>query len=268
MARPRTWDDDKLTAALAAAKTWNDVVKEVGRKPSTRATRTIQGHVLRLGLKPDHLPEIPVDVPVMGEDWPSRRAVLAEAVKESGSWTEVLRRLGCEYSGSAYPAARRLAEQMGLDTSHLPAVWNQRAVVPATPLPFSSGELDTHLRAAAIGDAVSWFLRRGYVPSLPVEPARYDLVVESDDGLKKVQVKSTTCRRAGTWFVRIWRMEYASGNDLNCNGRRGRTAYLPGEIDLFFVLTGDGSKFLIPVEATAGQTTLSLDRKYAAFKVH
>lgn len=267
MARPRTWNDDQLREAVASARTWNDVVKGVGRRPSARATRTIQGHVLRLGIKFEHLPDIPPDVPPLEDDWPARRDALPAAVRESQSWAEVLRRLGCEYSGSAYPAARRLAAELGLNTSHLPEVWNKRAVVPGAPLPFAATPSERQLRAAAIGDAISWFMHRGYVASIPVEPARYDLVVESDSGLKRVQVKSTTSRRKDQWHVRIYRMEYGLRDELDCNGKRGRTPYLPGEVDLFFVLTGDGSKFLIPIEATRGQLTLTLDRKYAAYKV-
>ncbi|WP_430503102.1 group I intron-associated PD-(D/E)XK endonuclease [Micromonospora trifolii] len=67
-----------------------------------------------------------------------------------------------------------------------------RQAVPDVAVPFASAELPDRLRAAAIGEAIAWFLRRGYLPSIPVEPTRYDLVVESDDGLKRVQVKSTT----------------------------------------------------------------------------
>ncbi|MGW3608054.1 group I intron-associated PD-(D/E)XK endonuclease [Micromonospora sp. NPDC005161] len=204
----------------------------------------------------------------MAEDWTARRMSLAEAVQASRSWAEVMRQLGCENSGSAHNAAKRLAAELGLDTSHLAESWNRRAVVPSSSLPFSAEESDAHLRTAAVGDAVSWFLRRGYATSLPVEPTRYDLIVESDEGLKKVQVKSTTSRDpAGRWTVGVGRLEYGLRDNLDCNGRRGTTAYRPSEVDLFFIVTSGPDRYLIPIEATGGARSLTLDRKYGAFRV-
>jgi hypothetical protein len=43
--------------------------------------------------------------------------------------------------------------------------------------------------------------------------------------------------------------------------------YRPDEVDLFFVVTSSGEKYLIPIGATNGATSLTLDEKYAAYKV-
>lgn len=116
---------------------------------------------------------------------------------------------------------------------------------PYVPVPFSRDVDPNLLRAAAIGHAVAWFLARGYTPSIPVEPAQYDLVVESDDGLQRVQVKSTTRReRSGRWCAGIRRQEYTPGDG------RSRRGYRSDEIDLFFIVAGDGTAYLIPLDAT------------------
>lgn len=128
-------------------------------------------------------------------------------------------------------------------------------------LPFAASGADENLRTAAIGEAVAWFLQRGYVPSIPVEPTRYDLVVESDDGLKRVQVKSTTSTERDRWLVRIARKGYEAG------GQRGRRVYDEDDIDLLFIVTSSGDKYLVPIGITGGAASLTLDSKYAAYKV-
>ena len=141
------------------------------------------------------------------------------------------------------------------------------APVPGVPLPFSRPVTDESLRRASIGVAIAWFAARSYDVSVPVEQCPYDLVVESDTGLKKIQVKSTT-RRAenGRWLVNIFRNGYSSSAAANASGRRNRRAYSASEIDFFFILTADQDVYIIPLAVTGGATTLSLDSKYSAFK--
>jgi hypothetical protein len=268
MVRPRSWDDKSLSTAVTSARTWNDVVKGVGRRPSARATRSVQGHALRLEVPIQHLPPVLDGVVPLESDWTARKGTLPEAVASSRSWAEVMRALGCENSGSAWRAAKRLAAELGLDTSHIPPVWNRRAIVPSSPLPFAAPPDDRGLSAAAIGEAIAWFLRRGYAASVPVEPTRYDLVVESDEGFKRVQVKSSTRRDpSGRWIVRIGRMQYDGNGTSGSNGKRRGRPYAAGEVDLFLIVTGDRSIFLIPIDLVSGQVALTLDRKYAAYKV-
>lgn len=153
---------------------------------------------------------------------------------------------------------------MGLTRSRTQA----REGAPVIPLPFSQDEEDHHLRVAAIGEAVAWFLRRGYIASVPMSVAQYDLVVESDDGFKKIQVKSTTTQsQYQRWSVGISRMEYGNATVLNANGTRKKRPYQVGEIDFFFISTAAGDKYLIPLEATSGACSLTLDGKYSAYKV-
>lgn len=53
-----------------------------------------------------------------------------------------------------------------------------------------------HLREAGTAIATMWFLLCGYNASIPIEPALYDLLVTMPDGIKRVQVKTTTFNRS------------------------------------------------------------------------
>jgi hypothetical protein len=140
-------------------------------------------------------------------------------------------------------------------------------VAPKLPLPFRAEVREQHLRIAAIGEAASWFLQRGYVASVPLAVAQYDLIAESDDGLVRVQVKTTTRKERGRWVVDIARRVYEASVSANANGARRRQAYRTDEIDMFFIITGDASRYLVPLEATGGVAQLTLDDKYAAYRV-
>lgn len=126
-----------------------------------------------------------------------------------------------------------------------------------------------NLRSAAIGEAVRWFLERGYNPSIPVETARYDLIVESDRGFQRVQVKSATTKSAyGNWNVRACRLQYDSAMSVTTAGKRRSVTYTENEIDYFFVVTADNTKYLIPLAVTTTSAgKLVLGKKYAKFKV-
>lgn len=96
----------------------------------------------------------------------------------------------------------------------------------------------------------------------------YDLVTESDDGLKRVQVKSTNRREdSDRYFVRLIRRRYDPESPGNAAGRYRDVAYSEADIDLFFVLTGDGSQYLIPIGAVNGQKALVLDAKYSGYRI-
>jgi hypothetical protein len=65
----------------------------------------------------------------------------------------------------------------------------------------------------------------------------------------------------------------ARGSDGNAtvkptaNGARVRRVYSSGEVGFFFILTAEGDSYLVPLAITKGASSLTLDCKYAAFKV-
>jgi hypothetical protein len=225
---------------------------------------------LRLELVTSHLPEFGGVQAI----YPNGRAPasheIVESVKQSTSWSEALRRLGWKASGANFHRLQSAAESLGLDTSHFLGMGWSRKPLPAPELPFSREPSEANLHRAAIGVATSWFLSRGYMVSIPVETTGYDLIVESDSGLKRIQVKSTRSsdRTSTCHHVRIQRSSYGAGPMTPSAGKfSGRRAYTSDEIDLFFIYTSSGERYLIPVEETNGVRSLNLDNKYSKFRV-
>lgn len=113
-----------------------------------------------------------------------------------------------------------------------------------------------------IGAAIAYFTSAGQTVSMPINDSQdYDMVVEIDKSLKKVQVKTTRyVKPSGAYCV-----------TLKSSGGTAGTVYATvatGSADLMFVLTESGDKYLIPVEAfkdVAGSLTLS--DKWLKFKL-
>jgi len=188
---------------------------------------------------------------------------LRAAVTASTNWTEVQRALG-KTPGSASKEIKAVAARLGLDTSHFTYKQSFRPVARVA-MPFDN-EI-RHGGQSGLSIAARWFLDRGYVVSAPLEPAAYDLVTESDEGLKRVQVKTTRkVEGNGRYTVRVARLLYDATVPQNCNGSRRHVPYDPGSVDYFFVITPK-SNFLIPTSVVSGRMTLVLDEKYAAFAV-
>lgn len=157
-----------------------------------------------------------------------------------------------------------VALRLGLDTSHF-AYKQGFKPVASVPVPFSNEIKPGGQSGLSI--AARWFLDRGYVVSIPLEPAAYDLVTESDEGLKRVQVKTTTHKQDnGRYTAKVCHQLHSAEYVRNANGNRRAVPYTPEEIDLFFIVTPK-SKFLIPIAVTEDRTTLVLDEKYAAFRI-
>jgi hypothetical protein len=253
---------------VARAQTWGEVVTKIGRQDNAKARRVVQGHAVRLGLDSGHLPAFKPLEPIYPHDATAASVDLAAIIPDASTWAEVLRRAGLSVSGSTQAALRRRAEQLGLDTSHFRGqAWNS-APVPGTETPFERPPNENYLHRAATALATAWFLGRGYMVSLPVEPALYDLITESDDGLIRVQVKSTRTQDTRShWYVHINRRAYDSSAKQTTVGARSQRTYGADEIDYFFIVTAGGDKYLIPLPVTRNLASLTLDSKYAAFKV-
>lgn len=267
MGRPRTWSDDQLRTAVAGAESWSQVVSALGIAKGASAFQTVQRHAARLGLDVTHLHR-PRRPPQPFAEGTHSYDELEKVVAECTSWAEVLRRLDVPYSGGTMKGVQQAAAKRGVDISHFTGqTWNMRAI-PAPSLPFMSEPDGDQISRAAIGVAIQWFLSRGHPVSLPVEPTVYDLVADSDEDLKKVQVKTSRSRTPqGRFSVGIQCRDFAAANTPSTRLTGGWRPYRVGEIDYFFIHTAAGDNYLIPVEATAGSTTLVLDAKYARFRV-
>jgi hypothetical protein len=187
-------------------------------------------------------------------------AQLEQAVTECRSWGEVLASLGLSaQSGNAQPHIKSHAVRLGLDTSHLGRLSHTgRSPGPAPPSVSEQKAELRCLRIAAGALAATWFMLRNCSVALPVEPAAYDLLADTPDGISRVQVKTTTRATRYGW-------EAGVGHHPDTHSKKGRlVAYDPDEIDLFFIVDGDMTMYLIPSRAIAGRVVIALRtyRKY------
>jgi hypothetical protein len=101
--------------------------------------------------------------------------------------------------------------------------------------------------------------------SLPVEPAVYDLIVDSPQGLDRIQVKSSA---ASDRLVGFRRTVYDNSRPGTRSSGNFRSApYEPGQIDYFFVVLIDGSLYLIPYEVIGRRMSAVLGERYKEFQV-
>lgn len=95
-----------------------------------------------------------------------------------------------------------------------------------------------------VGSAVAWFMRNGYTVSIPVsESQRYDLIVDKDNVLQRVQIKTSTRREPSGGFLVA--LETRGGNQ----SWSGTSHFFDKETsDLLFILTDCDDQYLIPTE--------------------
>jgi hypothetical protein len=211
---------------------------------SAGSIRIVKRSVARLGLDTSHF--------TGQRRWSDPQ--LRRAVATSYSWPELFSELGLMY-GSADDRTRIKAHaaRLGLDLRRLDPTGKGAGARPELKPDIK------HLREAGTSIAVMWFLLCGYNTSLPVEPAIYDLLVTMPDGIKRVQVKTTTFNNKG-WMVQVGRRSYSVGN------RAPRVPYDPDQLDYFFILDGDLSMYLIPSRVIAGRVGILL-HNYTEFIV-
>ena len=175
--------------------------------------------------------------------------------------------IGKSRRGSA-AYVRQVAERLGLDSSHFDIRRCDLPVQAGDPLPFRRQRTGAG-SPPSLTVAMQWFLERGYIVSVPIEPAPYDLIAESDSGLQRIQVKSSSMRQRGTgpFLAKLTHTAYVPGAARNSRGCYRQVPYKPGVIDFFFIVAADGGKYLIPAQALEGATCISLSGRYDSFKV-
>lgn len=261
MSRPRTWTDGQLAEAVKGAPSWAEVSRRLGMNPYGKTTVRLRRHAARMGLDVSHLPartEVqPIESPG-GRD-PLDPDAVRSALATSRSWAESLGKLGMVVSGSNYDKIKRVARELDADVSSLFGQAWARAPITPLAIPFTNAPKVEQIRKAGAAIATAWFLERGYMVSLPVEPVAYDLIVESDEGFQRVQVKT-----GGPQKVKISKTEYGRGTSPSM-GKYGRRLYRADEIDLFFIYTTSRDVYLVPIAAVEGVRDLYL-AKYAPYR--
>ena len=114
---------------------------------------------------------------------------------------------------------------------------------------------------SGLGMAIAYFTTNGYTVSIPLNDTQdYDLIVEKENSLQRVQVKATGCIGKGKNYQVALK---------SCGGTKGRTykTIVNTNIELIFILTEDKDMYLIPKEDIDNKSTLSLCNKYEKYKV-
>ena len=249
----RFWTDSQLAEAISASTNWRSVMLALGfgeKSRSAGTTRIVRRRAAELHLDSSHF---------RGKRrWSDPQ--LRQAVAECRSWEEVLSRLGLSANGgNAQRHIKSHTVRLGLDTSHLNRLSHDGRLPSEAPPHFSDLKAELKcLRVAAGTLAASWFALRGCVVSLPIEPTEYDLLAGTPERISRVQVKTTTFASKDGWMVTV-------GHHPDTHSRKGQLlAYDPDDIDLFFIVDGDMTMYLIPSRAIAGRVRIVLRtyRKY------
>ena len=114
---------------------------------------------------------------------------------------------------------------------------------------------------AGLGIAIAYYSANGYTVSIPLNDTQdYDLIVDKNNVLKKVQVKATSCKtKYNKYQVAL----------KSCGGKKGETykRIIDTKIDEVFVVTDTMEMFIIPIEEIKNKTTLNLCEKYEKNRV-
>lgn len=113
-----------------------------------------------------------------------------------------------------------------------------------------------------LGAAINWFTKNGWTVCIPLtDNQSYDLVVENNSGLKKVQVKTTYFKtKYGVYSVNL---KVFGGN----RSRQTIKKFDSTLVDFLFILTEDGEQYLIPTNVILATNAINLNKDREKYKV-
>lgn len=107
--------------------------------------------------------------------------------------------------------------------------------------------------------AIAYFGSNGYTVSIPLNDTQdYDLVVDFDGELKKIQVKASGYKQNNDSFQ--IQLRTVSGTT-----RQPYKTVKDTDIDYLFCLCGDGTMYLIPRNEIINKTALNLTKNKSKF---
>lgn len=239
MGRPRSWSDEQLIQAVAGAPSWRAILREIGIPVSSAAIRRVKGHALRLGLDVKHLGGAPAVVPIASPA-PLDTPQVVTAVTSSAHWVEAIEKLGLAKTSRNYKRVQAVAGAAGAELrGNVRACTGVGYVPPATPTPPPP---TVRKGTRSEGAILSALIGAGYNVLIPFGVARYDLVIETADGFRRVQCK--TARLAASECMTF---------NVNSSSPEGVRRNYSGEIDYFGVfLPETGDVYLIPISEVEG----------------
>ena len=109
--------------------------------------------------------------------------------------------------------------------------------------------------------SIAYFTTNGYTVSIPLNDTQdYDLVIEKDGKLDKVQVKATGCKTKNN----IYQVSLKS-----CGGTKGKEykTLINTNIDYLFILNADLKMYVIPKNEIKNKSTINLGENMNRFIV-
>lgn len=120
---------------------------------------------------------------------------------------------------------------------------------------FNNIKNSKHQGDIGLAYAIAYYVKFGTV-SLPLTDSQdYDLVIEIDGYLKKVQVKTCNFIRDNSYQVTL----VVSGGNRSGTGKIKK--FDKTKVDLLFILTGDGLKYSIPTSHIEAKRMLSIGKE-------
>lgn len=233
----RSYTDEQLKVAVKSSYSWRGVLRALGLVATSSATiRSVRRRADTLGYDYTHF---------RGQRRWSEQELRA-AVAAATSWQGVADSLGL-IGGSSQATIRGHVARLAIDATHLTGRARYQSAESDARVPRRA-----NLARSGALLAAGWFALCGYSVSWPLEPCRYDLLVERDGRAERIQVKTATVRTGGSWTV--W---------LSTTNPQ-RAPYDIDEIDAFFLIDGDLNFYLIPVGHVGGLHAIQLSA-YGAF---
>lgn len=117
-----------------------------------------------------------------------------------------------------------------------------------------------------VSKAVSFFVEEGNTVAIPLgDDQRYDLIVDREGKLYRVEVKTTQFINShGKYQVGL---KSSSGSKRQNEDKWRITNLSRNDCDLVFIWVGDGSRYLIPIEVLDGKGNLVLTQKMDQYKI-
>lgn len=113
-----------------------------------------------------------------------------------------------------------------------------------------------------LGQAIAYFCKQGLTVCLPLTDSQdYDLIIEENKKLKKVQVKTTSYKCKNKYY------------NFNLSIKGGNRSYHSvkkfdnSSVDYVFVFCENGVKYLIPSKIITAKTCVTLYSPWDKFKI-
>lgn len=114
---------------------------------------------------------------------------------------------------------------------------------------------------SSLGIAIAYYASNGYIVSIPLNDTQdYDLIVDKDNLLKKIQVKSSSCKtKYGNYQVAL----------KSCGVTKGKTykTVIETDIDEVFILLENLEMYIIPAKEIKNKSTITMCDRYSKYKV-